>query len=377
MPGNDVLDYSWTIINRFKNTSFVSKYICDIHSIPKSQINNVKKQAIQIRQCLIQAEEYFKAARTVSLATRPLLLYYGTMSFALAEILLKQSGDSSLDRARGAHAHHGLDLRISSNPSKVEDLAGSGSLLRAVPMKKSDGSRYGTFELWHRSSRESPICATFENTVVEGSNTSETNIIALPNDTRPELLPSSGMSLLQCFQNVPRMTQLLSDHKIETLLARGVYRSTSSSISKKSTYTLIIHPTPLATLEKTYERIHCHPSGIDSLEIVELAHGCIIRQRFSDEVPAYGLTLPNSFQDKVSEFTFCADNESLNEFGTLYVGLFILGNYARYFPDFWMVDVEYNTDLMLAAAKFLEISQNRIPTLACSELSRRWLLEES
>jgi hypothetical protein len=128
----------------------VADELMDIHKIGSKWRENVRKQAQQIRYCLIQAREYSSAAETVSLATKPNLLYYGTMSLALTESLFKQSGDSSLDKARGEHRHHGLLMTASGLPKNAA-LTAAATRLRAVPMIKG-GIRKGTFQLWHKTS---------------------------------------------------------------------------------------------------------------------------------------------------------------------------------------------------------------------------------
>ena len=110
---------SWASLQRFQNTAYVAERIAALHDLKPSQMQNAKKQARQLRYCLMQAKEYYRASTAVSLATRPILLYYSIMSLALAEILLKSTGDSSLDRAREQHRHHGLTFEhiASSRPN--------------------------------------------------------------------------------------------------------------------------------------------------------------------------------------------------------------------------------------------------------------------
>ena len=52
-----------------------------------------------------QAEEYYEAKSRL-LGHKTYVLLFDDVS-SLAELLFKQSGESSLDRARGQHRHHG------------------------------------------------------------------------------------------------------------------------------------------------------------------------------------------------------------------------------------------------------------------------------
>jgi hypothetical protein len=93
-------DFAWRELRRFQNADFVTTQIMNLKGIDKKHYQNVQKQARQLGLCLSLAQDYFAAASQVSLVTKPVLLYYATMHLALSEILFKQLGDSSLDRAR-------------------------------------------------------------------------------------------------------------------------------------------------------------------------------------------------------------------------------------------------------------------------------------
>lgn len=119
----------WQEILRLQNVEWVSKRIIEFHKVPRKQFQNVQKQANQIRYCILQAKEYFEAAKNASMATRPLQMYYCCMSLAQAEILLKGDGNSSLERLREKHSNHGLDFKF--DPSSLRDKNYSGIKARA------------------------------------------------------------------------------------------------------------------------------------------------------------------------------------------------------------------------------------------------------
>ena len=70
------------------------------------------------------------------------------------------------------------------------------------------------------------------------------------------------------------------------------------------------------------------------------------------------------------EVRFWPANQPLNEFGYLYVALFIAGNYTRYFPDKWLADVESSTPLAIAIEELTELAEWRVPWLCLCELAR-------
>ena len=84
----------WWHLGRFRNVKEVAIRIRDRHNSGE----NAKKQAGQIRQSIEQSSEYYRAARSVSLATKPLLLYYGMAALAWAVVLFRRTGEYALDR---------------------------------------------------------------------------------------------------------------------------------------------------------------------------------------------------------------------------------------------------------------------------------------
>ena len=126
--------FAWGALRTFQNVELVASRLTEIHKVPAKYRDNVRKQAQQLRYCMIQAREYFAAANSVSTATKPNLLYYGAMSLALAEILFKQSGQSSLDKARDDNRHDGLSMTAGSIPTRA--------LLMAVVSLQSASARH-------------------------------------------------------------------------------------------------------------------------------------------------------------------------------------------------------------------------------------------
>ncbi|HEY2706934.1 MAG TPA: hypothetical protein VGI95_02665 [Caulobacteraceae bacterium] len=338
---------------------------------PPEQARNVRKQAEQIRYCVIQAKEYFDAALAVSLATKPVLLYYGVMSLALAEILFKQDGSSSLDYARGQHAHHGLDLRLGSNPSRKETLEESGSSLRAVPLIRG-AKRSGTFELWHRSAREAPICGYRDTVLHQGARHKMPTVVGVPLDARMGTIEEGGRTFLDCVQAIPGMAPFLAQNGVRSTCARASLTNSYNEITSELSSELIIQPNHSDLLEGIYSKIAFDAKCVDKIRIRELPSGCVLNwggKVGEADVPG---RFPNSVQDSASFFYFQDNISELNEFGLFYLGLFMLGNYSRYFPDQWMVDVESSSALALAAMEFLSLAEERVPLLSLSEFSRLW-----
>jgi hypothetical protein len=372
VPNDDIARQAWAGLARFQNIPFVEEQICRLHSLGKEQRRNARKQARQMRYALIQAKEYFDAARSVTLATKPNLLYYCIMSLALAEILLKQTGLSSLDRARDEHRHHGLVLKV-ADLALDADLETASSALRAVPSIGSNGNRLGTFELWHRSCREMPLCGTITTNDPEHRGSSSAfRAVLTANDQRLPLVPAGGLSLLECLCALPGMVNFLPAYAIAVNIVRGNLKITETLNPLRNTLTLIIHPGPSELVNTFLENIKLKADAVDRTNLHQMPAGGGIATFVMDEVYTdRGIrNIPNGSMWRKSEARFWPTQQPLNEFGFLYVALYIVGNYARYFPDRWVLDVEQASPLALAVDELVELVQRRMPLLALSELTQ-------
>jgi hypothetical protein len=373
VPSTDASSHAWAGLRRFQNVPFVEDVISRLHGISKAHAQNVRKQATQIRYTLIQAKEYFDAAASVTLATKPNLLYYSIMSLAIAEILMKQGGLSSLDKAREQHRHHGLTLRVASTSQKV-DLQTAAESLVALPLIRDNGARFGTFELWHRSCREMPICgvATTRHGDVAGESHAFRALLH-SEDVRLPLVPKNGLSLLDCLRGLPGMLEFLPGYGITPRIVRG--NLTGSDIAGRSPLrhdlTLVIHPGSPEMIQSFYNNFLVRPDAVNNFTVREFPQGGIIQFFIEEGDVTRGMFfVPNGSMWRKSETRFWPIQEPLNEFGYLYLALFIAGNYARYYPDKWLWDVEQNSPLALAIEQVINLTEQRMALLLYSELSR-------
>jgi hypothetical protein len=343
------------------------------HQVPSKHRDNVRKQAQQIRYCLVQAREYFTAAATVTLATKPNLLYYGTMSLALAEVLFKQSGESSLDKARAENRHHGLSMTVGGFP-KNSDLPTVSQQLRAVPITV-EGKRKGTFELWHRTSREHPIAGVKTNHFATGGSNSGFNVVFEAIDEPYPPIPDSGLTLAEALSSIPLMAERVHPLGLPAELARGtVSLDTRGDQEWSATYNLLLHPSPLNV--KIIENIFLNPNNIDRVDCFEIGAGLQIVIRTDWINGPTSIPLPPAAMIDNTEWRMWANKPRLNEFGFLYLALFLAGNYARYFPDKWLFDVEVASPLGLAIEELCAISEWRAPWLTFCELDMTLFVRE-
>ncbi|MGL3211126.1 YaaC family protein [Bradyrhizobium sp. BR 1433] len=363
---------AWSSLQRFQNVPLVTDILMQLHGLSLGQKRNAQKQARQIRYCLMQAREYAAAAGAVSPITKPTLLYYALMNLALAEMLLKQPGDSSLDRAREHHRHHGLVFTDTRSGTLADNLTISAAGLVAKPMivtRNAAEERLGTFELWHRGAREFPHVGKQTVYHLDGGQTSGFRLLGSPDDQRLPLLPASGLTLFDCFTQIPDMIEFLGEHGIPSQCARG--RITRDDHPQQSVLRYVLHPSLVAP--NVFADMRVHPALVDRLEYIALPNGGALTLRTASTDPDHAIVLPAASAFTASEFRcWTSTHLPLNEFGFIYVALFMAGNYARYYPDRWVSDVETSAPLALAIEALLTIAERRVPWLVLSELSRSY-----
>ena len=365
----DVGAYAWSALRVFRNVEHTAAAIASAHGFEHKDRQNIKKQARQIRDCLIQAEEYARAAEAVSSATRPTLQYYSMMMLATAEVLFKGTGEVSLDRARGQHRHHGLTFVAPSAPQGTHTAAD----LRAKPVSFGAADRRGTFALWHRHSRLDPMCGeTVINLANGGQLTKRSQILLLATDEPPSELDDDGVTLLDCLKHIPGLGASLSLMGARPLFARATL-SAQRIEGKTDTTIANFHPSDAAVLQRIYGIVKS--SDPDALTTFDYPSGRVYRHT-RQNVEADGepslLTMPNgvTIGSHTYFWPYGDDEAKLNYFGWLYVTAFILGSYARYYPDLWMRDIEAASYLAGAADAFFRIAAEHGPLATYSALSR-------
>src|SRR5205814_5857594 len=90
----DVFRETWRRLKEFANQDIATDAITSLHGpAPDRKTEaNYRKQAAQMRMCILQAEEYFRSSNIVTVYTRPTLIYYGLTSLAPAVMLLRRDG---------------------------------------------------------------------------------------------------------------------------------------------------------------------------------------------------------------------------------------------------------------------------------------------
>lgn len=368
----DIVAYAWFSLRRFHNIRYTAGLISTIHKVPLKFKRDVDKQAEQIRFFLLQAKEYFDAAKAVTLVTKPVLLYYSLMCLATAEVLFKQSGDSSIDKARANHRHHGLEFVNAQSKRGAQHILQAAADLRAKPAIRGNEERFGTFELWHRTAREAPMVA--DHTIHTQTGAIATyGVVASSQDSRLGYLSDEGITLLEALRYIPGMSRLLSRMGLMMRTLRTHVRKVTQG-NQSFTLNITIHPNHKILVDEFLDNVKVNANDWDKIDYRELTDGGMILVTDISGDYQTRLHYPPCACEEYPNVMFWPTFQVLNEFGVLYVALYIAGNYARYYPDYWIHDVEETTELGLVIEELLNVAERRIGLLTLSELSQEYFV---
>ena len=368
----DLRAFAWGELNQYQNVDHTANLIVDLHGLQTKHKANARKQAAELRYCLSQAREYFAAADAVSLATRPVLQYYGAMSLALAEILFKQSADSRLAKLRAEHNCHGLSFVVEPQPKIGDSLISLMDCLRAKPQTDASGLPRGTFEVWRRCAREHPVAGNrVESEGAQGASKTTLAVLYVAEDEPPRMQPAGGISLGRCIRNLPYLSRALTTWGCELDMVRATVTSHVAQ-NKTSKTTLIVHPASRALLDRFIELPKLRSGDVDNIEVSDMSSGYIINH--NEKLSQFTLPWATCLSEK--EVFFSCSTDCLGEFGFSFVALHILGNFARYYPEIWMEHIARNSPLASIADVFCSYASARLPLLTLSELARRYVVVE-
>jgi hypothetical protein len=344
-----------------------------LHKLPAKQRTNATSQASQIRFCLTQAQEYFASAEGASLATRPLLLYYALMSLALAEILVKGSGDDRLSRLRQEHPAHGLSLAVDGEIGKGAPLGLVLQRIRSVPQLRAMNIAFGTFEVWRRQMRESPVPVEVSETLGNGSGTRGYVAGFAALDTPPQQILGTGLTLGAAIASLPQLRQVLVNLGVESPCVRATVKQQLSRETRNGQLSMIVHPQEAHVLARLYDLIKFEASAVNTVVVEDqLTSGIALVIPIANGAALARVSLPPAVTLDSQSVYFVVNGWALGEFGSFYVALHALGNLVRYYPDLWMPHVERSTPFALLAQELCDSAALRLPVLAAGELDRRY-----
>lgn len=358
---NSAYDVVWRRLRKYHDEELSIQRLMNLHSIPKSQKENVRKQAQQISYSLTQAWEFSRAALNAGSSTKALLAYYSLTALANVEILWFGNGKVSFDQRNSKYNSHGFEL---IKDKRLLDF-------KAAPLI-TDGMLRGLYGLWRHSAKHMP----FHGLVTTQFPTSSTETYRSLSSTdflRDVDHPSNPISLADCFAHLPGLHQSIGDHGIDARLARG-------KISRKeifdpdmtflqSSTSIAVHPCGHSIRDQVIANFKFPPCRVPDVMIADTPSGALFTWNDKPPHSKQYISMPDAFPWAKSESYFVGSGAFLNEFGYFYIGLYITGMITRYHPQMWIRELRTMSHSSSLVDEFVEHSLSRVPLLTLCNLN--------
>lgn len=356
----------WWRLGHFKNVERVAPLIRAHHNTEA----NAKKQARQIRYCLEQAEEYFQSAQAVTVATKPLLLYYGMASLAWALILLKKTGDYALERLPPEHHGHGLEPprfqygdRNLALPEMLEAIRSKVS-----PLFQGQGQNpelRGTFGLLYSVVGHEP--AGIKQVIRRPGVTTTSTTFCFISDgpPAPQDLAGRSLTLGGLLLQIPDMASSFGELGIRPPLAFcSEAKIEWGDGDPNQRFSLAIARCTPEEIGQLRARFPERP-GVKFWDAPGGFVCEIVYARDSEvEVPHLFETADGRLYFYISEAP-----EPLPESCAFLGSMFLLGMLVRYYPHVWMQLLERRHPLVEVVEAFITIAERKYPNMILNNLS--------
>ncbi|WP_057464740.1 YaaC family protein [Pseudovibrio sp. POLY-S9] len=293
-------------ITYFQNFDYLKKWYRENHST-----NRVSDQHInQIISCFRQGDQYFGAASKADEIVRPLLLYYGVLSYVRGVILAKDNLKTEAQLLKA----HGLKEEGWENVFTEEDNSNKSILDLGIRASK------GTFK---------EFVSTVEHEEMFKFQTLAARYVGYMNRPLGEVKFAKDRSVLTLGDILARLPATCEDYGqldsqerqwcqvTATQLSGGVFTFDASGASVPKWYSSQAN-------EINQRRNETEPKS--------LIKGCLSDVDFPKVI--LETSKPNIGSSwAVSNFP---NGDKLSEFLKLYLGSYILGMLVRYFPSQWM-----------------------------------------
>lgn len=370
---DDIRRETWRRLFEFANIELTIEVIGARHGAPKnnSEKQNYKKQAQQVRVCVLQAKEYFDAAENSTLFTSPNHAYYGAISLASMMMLLVGDGTKSLDILRddNANNHHGLDFSTACTAKT----ASNG--LTLIENTRVEVLRRGHFANWYSTLPRQWMVHGIVSRIIGQSINRNFEVIGFYDIPVIDSLIGLKRTILDLFKYLP---DLNSD----------LYRARVPAFRTRTTHQVEIHITPNATVTVNVWYIHGASSKAERDAVLEQfsvaaefvddmtfdtinddSTGGVVRLRWTSGNPLPRFKWANSRDTMNHETISYADGVESPEIVDMYLAAYQLSMISRYFPDIWISCIESQCKAAKLIESVMELIKKKLPILALSAVT--------
>lgn len=365
---DDIYQETWRHLLEYSNTELTIEAIAKRHgeATSRAQHENYLKQARQARACVLQAKEYFDAARASSLYTGPNHIYYGAISLASLTMLILGDGGNALDvlRRDGSNTHHGLHFAVDCNAKS----ASTGIVLLEKSLVKVLAK--GHFQNWYNLLPARGSVRAITQTI--NGNQARTNYEVIGGYNTPKIDDLVGVkkTALDLIKYLPDLDDELARYGVNVARSRtNLEVKRHRSGTPKDVYTWRVHGCrSQSELDAFLAGFYTKPGLEDKFTWIGFdgALSGLVKFEF-DAFGAY-CAWPSSRETMNHDTISYADIEDMHELVDLYLISYQFSMLSRYYPDIWVGCIESQC----RAAKIIErtssIIMKKLPILILSVL---------
>ncbi|PAR45090.1 YaaC family protein [Vibrio metoecus] len=355
---------SWRRLLEFANVELAVEAIGSIHGEPnKSTLANYKKQAEQARVALLQAKEYFEAAKVSSLYTQPNHLYYGSVALSTACMLIRGDGRKSLDYLRqdSKNSSHGLDFTFSSDikRSKMGLSLLDNSYVKICPN--------GHFSNWYDTLMSTQKLAAIKHLrTIHGS---QRNMDYIGSYNIPYFSELKGLKkdLMFLLTRLPDLHADLGRYGIAVEGARGELHFYSDEIKKQQYSEFVFHSSPSHNaFIKVVESFVCDEGvNFEYLFNAEGRSGVVSTRKDKN----WAFSFPDSRTTLDHKTIYFAEPIGTPEVVDLFLVSYALSMLSRYFPDIWISFLESHCKGSKLVERIVRVLYLKMPNLMLNQIT--------
>lgn len=370
---DDLARESWRRLLEFANLDLTIDTIRRIHGEPtdSSVTRNYRKQAEQARVCVLQAKEYFDAARDSTLITAPNHLYYGMVALASMQMLVLGDGTRSLDYLRKdpKNAHHGLLFSTGCSASA----ASKG--LSLLELSWAEIQPRGHFLNWYSVlPRRVDIFGLYTFTFKEGSFQDFRSCGGYDIATASSIVgrKRAAIELMVLFPDLFRDLRRYGVAQAAVRLTQEVRVQADSAVRHLWTIHQVLNP---ESFQRFLDRFQIPARFADVMTPRLGANGSplAVEVRIPD-VPDFEFRWPEARYTMDHQLIAFGDPIDTHELVDGYLVAYQLSMLSRYFPDLWVACIESHGKAAKLIEQTVDLLIKKSPILALSLLSAEELM---
>ncbi len=369
---DDIAREAWRRLHEFANVELTLDYLARRNGVATTAATskNYRKQAEQARVCVLQANEYFEAARSSSLYTSPNHLYYGLVALSSMQMLLLGDGTCSLDfrRKNPQNSNHGLRFTTGCNAASAR------TGLSLLESSYAEVLQHGHFLSWYsRLPKQVYLYGLFKAAIPDGEWT-DFRVWGAYSVASPDSLLGRKHAALDLLQFFPDLGQDLRRYGVSVSAARTTHEVRSAADGSTRQLWIIHQLLDPSCRDDLLARFSTPPRFAEFL-LPRYSPGNVVYgvEAFIPNDPDFSLRSPESRDTLDHETIMYSDPIDTHELVDSFLVAYQLSMLSRYYPDLWVACIESHCKASQLIEQAVAVLIKKTPILTLSMLSETGL----